>query len=100
MPGSYDVLPSSQPPYAVPKQSDADPKLFHYYPRDRRRNVEAPVVVENPAVVKMLAAAGETSGAELVDVAKVRPPKLANYTFQIAPNQPKHDGYFPITNYQ
>lgn len=102
--------PSSQLDYAAPERNDADPKLFHYYPRDSRRRVEAPIVVENPALVRVLPPGEEARDMQMepmsprgpmAEVEKVWPPTLAGLgELQRAPVQPSADGYFPITNYQ
>ena len=67
--------------------------MYHYYPRDTRRNISPTIVSENSKMALL--------GDGLVEIAvpKVRPPGPNLYEWKVVV-QPDSDGYFPIRNVQ
>ena len=88
-----------------------DPKVYHYFVRDRRRSVMPPLVTENAhcrRVAALPAQPPDAPGAAPPLVAVdgtplVRPPRASaseSPRLRQAREQPPSSGYFPIINCQ
>lgn len=95
---TYLLLCRSQEGYRAPQSKDELPQVYHYYPRDSRRGVEAPAVTLNTTDTAALPA-GQSSNV-MVSRTLVRPPAPTNRRLQPASSQPDSEGYFPIVNFK